>query len=793
MAATTLVACLMVMFAGGMPDTPVVLTDVTPQEAEQWGRWLCPLPQEIEITGRMTVPVKGLRVGISEEATPLERASVENLASFIAEKTGAEVPVVEGDPQGPERVIVGFWRSPSMPVSPVNADQAYRMGVADDFNDRGPALMCSGTEAGLDYALKTLKQLIGATVKGEGDEATFDLPQCTVRDWPDMEERGQWGGSCMEDMPVLSDLKFNLIERHATVKVSKDKSTTATVDPEWIKQANLRGVRVVPIIHHLEQLGRSGLFDAYPNLRATGVPNSICFAQPEIVDVVAEWLTQLGRTPGVSEVMIWLSEEGKGCKCEECQLDDRFVNETRVCVAAWEKAKQTCPQLGLRLLLTQASYKSNDKVLAAVPEGVKVSYYDGGRTYNTTRKPMIYPLLEDYVKQGRWMGVYPTVCASWRITAPFTNPVFTHTRMNEFVDKGLACLVAYAVPHGAYSQANVEGSLEWSWNAKGRTPREFAISYATRHGIPTPEAFADWCEAISPVNWDIYGSNFPYREVYGGTDGIVRGSIKLGTGIFSEYQSEERLDEDLAACEKALAIAEEIGDDGVIFETRILAGYAKVLKSVWELQKIVHGSTVADEDREAAQRYFDLFSEGCGAVTSLYPKWSNAVAPQLTGSEPKRFWDTVSTMDRLGGRMGKVMEDCGFEDKEKPYRLHVVGTWKSEEFLEQKGRTRRLDVTEFVIKDGLYLFEPRYRSGTLGLSMSKAVLVSHPKDDPEDTREEAVDQHQCHAGAWIKDAVYSLPLDTYDADRGYAVLATIGGGQTTAGEFWFRLKREEPQ
>ena len=776
---------------------------VSEQEVKAWLEWVIPLPKQVEITGKAAVPVSKLRVSLHPEASELERQAVAELAELLKDKTGLDVTLLnEGERE--QTFIVSLIRSPvarPMIGEHPNTDQGYTIIRTLDDHEQLMGVCCTAlTDVGTYYAMKTLKQLLAPTIRGDGGAATVDVPACKIVDWPDMEERGEWGGSASADLEWMAERKFNLIERHADLTVDENGVGHATMDEELMERARKHAMRIVPIIHHLEQLKRTGMFEAYPQLKAIGPESSnpsvqsVCFARPEIVTLVSQWLAELGQIPGVSDVMIWLSEEGKGCQCEECQKHDRFVNETRVCVAAWEQAKKTCPDLGLRLLLTQYSYKSNDKVLAAVPEGVKVSYYHGGLTYNTTRNPMIYPLLEEYVKQGRWMGVYPTLSASWRIVAPFSNPQFTHYRMTEFVDKGLQCLVAYAVPTNWYYQVNVEGAMEWSWNAHGRSAREFAISYAMRHGINEAEKFAEWTEILSPVSWDVYGSNFPYREVYGGTDSIVRGSIKLGTGIFSEFKREEQFDEDLAKCEAALTLANETGDEGVILETRIVQGYVRVLKAVWELSKVVHGDEgVSEEDREAAKRHYELFNEGCGAVVTLYPKWSNAVAPQLTGKEPGRFWDTVDTMERLAGRIADLMGESGFEDKEKPYRLHVIGSWKTEEFEDKSSQVRQLDVTEFVAGPGTYWFRPKWRSGSLGLGASKVALVSYPKGKPDDLREEAVDKHECHAGAWVKGDVYTLELEEQDPNRGYAVVAHIRGGKTTSGEFQFRKLRPEGQ
>ena len=757
-------------------------------------RRLTPLPKSVRVRGTVSVPAGEIRVPLPGAPSALDEASLAELAAVLGVDPGT---IVTDSPssEGGRTFLIDLRRAASdrdLIGTPTNADQAYGIepvSAADGAGVRG--IRCAAlTDRGTYYAVKTLKQLLaGATAEGTAT-GTCVVPICEVRDWPDMAERGQWGGSCTTDIEWLSDLKFNLIEVHAKTRVDDAGVPTANIDLELLARAARHGVRVVPIVHHLEQLARSGLFKAYPNLRGKGAENSICFAQPQIVTVLSQWLRQLGETPGVDQAMIWLSEEGKGCTCEDCARDDRFVNEVRVCVGAWRKARESCPGLGLRLLLTQASYKSNDRILAATPPEVRISYYHGGLTYNTSRRPMIYPLLEDYAREAKWLGVYPTVSASWRIVAPFTHPGFVHSRMNEFVDKGLTCLVTYCVPANVYYRANVEAAMEWSWNAKGRTPREFAISYAVRRGLDPPKVFADWCEAIGPVSWDIYGSGFPYREVYGGTDGIIRGRAGFGSGIFAEFADEEQLSRDATAGAEALELARVLGHEEYLVETRIVQAYLQLLTAVWELSKLVEKDHVTEANRVKAGKWFGAFDESCTAIVSLYPQWSAAAAPELRGRENSRFWDTPNTIDRLAARVASLMEQCGFEDPHKPYRLHTIGTWTTEEFAEKKNQTRRLDVSEVVRGAGVYQFQPKYRKGTLGLTAHKVQLVSFPKDRPEELRVEAEDIHQCHAGAWVKDDLYRLPLSRFDPTRGYAVVAGIQGGQTTHGEFRFRKLRE---
>ncbi|MBI3920687.1 MAG: hypothetical protein HY318_04650, partial [Armatimonadetes bacterium] len=737
--------------------------NLQPEEVRDWTRWLVPQPKQVDITGKLRVPVRSLRILLPSSPTELDQVAAQELVACLKETAEVQVPVGPGG--GPRtRITITFARRDSdrKKLSQFrNSDQAYLLATRQASGGKVAGVTCAGiTEVGVYYAVKTLIQLLRPTVKGKGPAATVDVPVVRIVDWPDLEERGEWGGSVVEDVEWMSDRKLNLIEKHADLTVDDTGIGHATMDVKLMDRARTHAVRIVPIIHHLEQLGDTGLFKAFPQLKAAGVPDSLCFSRPEVVTLLSQWLSDLGRIPGVFDVMIWMSEEGQGCKCERCVKNDRFVNEMHACVAAWERAKENCPKLGLRLLLTQASYSSNEKILAAVPEGVKVSYYDGGRTYDTSRRSMIYPLLEEYAKKGRWLGVYPTLGANWLIVGPFSNPEFVHYRMTEFVDKGLSCLVGYTVPANWIYPVNVEGAAEWSWNAHGRTTEEFTKAYAVRHGIKDPDKFALWTQTLGPASWDLYESRFPFLENYlRDIDKVAGGYVKrpLGTSIFESFKSEARFDEDLARCVAALTLANEIGDKSSVLETRIIQGYLRMLKSVWQLSEVLHGDEGVDpKDRETAKQRFDLYSAGSNAVTSLYPEWFDALAAQAKVETPQCFNDTIHLVDSMAARMGELMERLGFEDADKPYRLHLIGQWKTEDFGDQQGQVRRFDVMQFVKGAGIYLFQPKWRSGTLGLSASQVSLLSFAKDKPEDTREEAVDRHPCHAGAWVQGDVYAL-------------------------------------
>jgi hypothetical protein len=780
---------------------PAVRAQVAPLSAAEsaaWQQHLMPLPKEIALSGKVTMPLSQMHLELPSPATELDQCLADEFAAVFREKASAELDTSKAAP----RVSLRFARTPAAKQAlsgKRNGDQGYLITAAEE-NGRVTITCDALTDVGCYYAMKTLKQLFLPTLKSQGAAATVDVLLGRIVDWPDMEERGQWGGTCVQDLEWLSDMKFNLIELHATLTVDDQGASHAEVNAEVMERARRHGVHIVPIIHHLEQLPNTGMFKAYPQLRAVDAPSdnpqvqNVCFSRPEVAKVVGGWMAALGQIPDVREVMVWLSEEGKGCQCDPCKQMDRFTSEVKALTAAWNEAKQACPKLGLRVLLTQFSYASNDKVLAALPTGAKVSYYHGGLTYNTERKPMIYPLLEDYVKQGKWMGVYPTFSSNWLTVAPFTNPEFTHYRLTEFVDKGLQNLVGYVVPTHWYYQVNNAAALEWSWNAHGRGIRQFTTSWAVRNALKDPAQFVKWTDLIGPPAWDLYASNYPYLENWGQPSAkVAAGTMQLGLGtsFFAEFKTPEKFAANTARLQDALKAAQDLGELQFITESEIVLAYTQVLQSLWQLSQICRGDEgPLPESRSAAVKWFTQCQTALDLIVDRYPKWSLACQSALAGNAPDRFSQTVQMMEQLAARLSDLMEKYGFTDENRPYRVHQVGSWKSEEFAQQKGQARRIDVTSLVGSAGTYWFRPAYRSGAYGLSVTAVALVSYFKANPDDVRQEAVDTHSCHAGAWVKDDIYTLGLKAFDPNRGYAVIAQINGSDSTQGMFLFKKLRE---
>ncbi len=388
-----------------------------------------------------------------------------------------------------------------------------------------------------------------------------------------------------------------------------------------------------------------GLFDAYPEFQGKDADEGVvCYSNPKFSEVLAEWLVLWGKTPNVIEVDVWMAENmwgKKACQCDECKKTDRAILEARSIVKAWDLAKKQLPNLGLRMLTSEASESCNAKMIPMLPKDLKIWYYHSLWSYNTSHDPMIRPYLVDLVKAGHWIGICPNICANVGTWTPMSSPMFIHARMNEYVDKGLEGLLGFAVPEIPHCQMNTDAAAEWSWNAKGRSPREFALSFAVRSGYKDPEKLADWCDVMGPVSWDVYGSEFPAGELRDNpgklADLLKKGKVpELGSILweafaipFGDIKTVDQLNNDVAQAEKGVKLARELGIPEYLHESFVVQGYINAIKALYELKQIVKPEGVSDKD--AAARWFKAYVDGLRQARENLPLWEKSLPGSLSG------------------------------------------------------------------------------------------------------------------------------------------------------------------
>ncbi|MDH7600914.1 MAG: glycoside hydrolase family 20 zincin-like fold domain-containing protein [Armatimonadota bacterium] len=611
---------------------PLTKKNISQQEALQWVRYTVPLPKSIKISGQIIVPRGAVRIVPS----PGQSVLLKQAAKELADAFGGNAPSSKA--AFTVRFQLGGAEADALKKLK-NSDQAYK--ITTFLKKAGELRLIALTPNGLYYAAKTLQQL----VRGRSTPSSIRIPVLEVTDWPDMAQRGLWGADNYEHLKWLGDRKMNIMEQISAIGVDAQGKPFAAVRPDrmpLVTEAPLYGIEFAPVILHLEQVGRLGVFEHYPEFKGkTEHPGALCYSQPGVADMIAEWMVQLASVPGVKTLDCWLTENmhgQPGCQCDKCKNEKWQLLEVRTVLKAWEKAKQKLGRyFTLRVTTSEATEPENKAIFAELPPDVQVTYYHSLLTYNNRRMQIIPSYVVEEAKKGRWMGVIPNFCSHTGYWEPFTGASFVHYRLNEFVDKGLKILVGYVTPGVNYYRFNTEAAAEWSWNAKGRSPREFAISYAVRYDIKNPEKFADWCEVIGEVAWDVYGSHWLYGEKTGhpgkAADLLKKGELpELGSVLWDAFpapwgniKDEARLNADVQAAAKALKLAKELGYQLAVEESLVVDGTIRALKALYELRKIVRPTGIAPEHKPAAERLFREYIAGLKQARDVLPRWEKMV------------------------------------------------------------------------------------------------------------------------------------------------------------------------
>ncbi len=755
--------------------TALASTPVSPQEAARWKRWLIPLPKQITIASQVTLPAADVKLTLRQGAGKTEQQAAKELRALFKDKAGADLAT------GNFEIVMGVAVADVSQLKALpNKEQAYLIQPVGDSR-----LVLTALDArGVYYAAQTLRQLL----ESKFADGKVTIPLAQVVDWPDLAERGEWGGSANKDVAWMASMKMNLVETHVSLGM-KDGRGVAQISQEAIDFARARALKLVPIITHLNGLERTGIYDAYPELRGQGSharyaghKNLVapCCSNPKLAEIFADWMASLAAHEGVTDVCAWLSElAGQYCSCEKCSASklSQYARETQLLVQGWRLARKRQPHLRLRILLTQGSYKTNDQVLALIPPEVGVTYYDGSRTYDSSREPMIYPLLEAYAAKGRWLGCYPQITASWRIVSPWSAPQFIRTRMNEFVDKGLQCLCAYATPNNKLYEFNFTAAAEWSWNAKGRDDRAFAAAWATRKGLNDPDAAAEWAVTLGPVGWDVYGSRIPYHNFFGRAAAMVNGRAKpkLGErrGMFWYFPTVAHMDDDLAACAKAMAIAKGLDEPLLIEETRVIEGYVKMVKAIYRIaDRVSQRKRMAYGERVALQRDMVALAKAGIQTTDSLKAWERLIGKGIGG---RRFLDTVDATEKTVVGIATSLESLGIRNPVKGYMRREVGKWTSTDFDKTPRIKKTFSLGDDLAGPGTYQVRLDYTTGWNGIRGYSAALASAPKGDRNTLTTISMDKHDASVGYRSKGNVYTLVLKSYDPALDYYLIVDIRG------------------
>ena len=731
--------CVVSILLAGMIATRMAHGDDA--SLRQWSARVIPLPKQMQIHGSRPVEPGNAVLHLPHVDDVVLLTAANLLRPYVQGQSGFEIRMVltaDAD-QCPAYLRAALSKLP-------NRDQAYAIQPREEGGKFAGLVLAANTPLGLFYAAQTLAQLL--TAPSHPGQAV-EFPQVTLLDWPDLEERGEWfGGDNFPDLQWMAARKFNVIQIQPHLGFGSDGLPQGNLDPQVVARAAAWGIEVVPIIWHMEQLASTGLFRYHPEVTSTPDPSKplptdyqpgVCFSQPKTIEILAAWLRQFLATPGVKEVMVWVSEDAAPCFCPLCKGREPYGNEVKGIQEALEKARAGRTDVTLQILTTQGSYAVNDKILAAASPGTRIVYYDGSRTYDSSHQPMIYPLLEKFSRSGHWLGVYPQLTSSWRTVFPFTGPQFMQARMQEFVEKRLGGVFGYATPSNRYYEFNITASAEWAWNSHGRSPREFSEVYAQKAGISAPQRFGEWATLLGDVSWNLAGSRAIQRLILPGSalfgDKQYRAShhlgdllpLEFGQGFLSEFRNREYFLSNVLVARRALAMAESAGDERMVDESRSVLGALDLLDGLVQLSDV---RKLPDEKRRvAATAALATIDAAAKMLTNSVYRWGMTVNPLPQDTLPSRLRDTVDFASAVASAGWEIGRDLGIQDPYPAYRLRPVREWKAEDMATGAAQPLWGNVTRLVAGPGVYDVRFQFVDGKVGLDVHSVALVRSSGED----------------------------------------------------------------
>lgn len=564
---------------------------------EGWAHYVIPMPKKINIMGSVQVPVNKIWLSYAPSYIGSSHESISAMEEFFSKQTGVSVnistPIAEGFEihflicnarDGVEGVtFAGCNRISSVP----NSDQAYVI-----FFENSRLTIAALGPKGLHYGAMTLQQLIMPFLKKEKNVFIARLPIMSVFDWPDLAERGFWGhGYDTNDIKWFSENKLNVVELYVpkliiNMGIDKDGKGWVEMDQGLIDYAYQKGVKVVPIIFHIDQLhkgvypGLKDMFDRYPEMKVRYYYKNIsdyypCGSSERFINVLSDWLLDLAKHPYINDISVWLSEWDKtGCACEQCRTLGRQRSEAKAVAIAWEFVRQKYSNKHL-WLLPYNEYSGD--ILSIIPANSNIHVVE--YNYSLKSVPIIPRALSDHSKKNEWIGIYPLFSGSSNSVFPSHMASLIRERMGEFVEKKVRKVSAYT---GLSSQGlynfNMAAAAEWSWNQTGRTTKEFAVAYGRKKKYLHPEKFAEWVSKIEPIEQRLryiqLSSNWLNKD---NQDSSGKNRILFGQGPLKSYGNYSQLYNDWIEIAECEVLAEDTGIKEIIYETSIIKGYLQFL------------------------------------------------------------------------------------------------------------------------------------------------------------------------------------------------------------------------
>jgi hypothetical protein len=392
---------------------------------------------------------------------------------------------------------------------------------------------------------------------------------------------------------------------------------------------------------------------------------------------------------------------------------------------------------------------------------------------------MIYRLLENSAAQGRWLACTPQLTPSYLVYCPWSAPQFIKARMSEFVSKRLQCLCGYVLPTNRVYDFNVNAAAEWSWNANGRSERDFALAWAMRQDVSDPEKAADWAVALGEVGWDVYGAGVPFEWALDRTGVTFKQGQppRLGDGIFKYFPTREHFDRNLAVCNRAMRWAEELHAPAMIEETRVIRGLTQMLKGLYVIADLASvKQKLTDNQREQAADALALADAGCRDAREGVLAWMKLLSPENIQSTG-RFAGTLNCLEPVVVQISDAARHMGVSDPNRIHRANRIGEWTGQDFATGATRQKKWEIDKTLLLPGGYQVAFHRHGNGSNAQIKWVALSAAPAADPARqteicrvAREETTETHPA----------YNLSLQHHDPQQRYFLVVELDGGGESA-------------
>lgn len=605
-----------------------------------------------------------------------------------------------------------------------NSDQSYSIKSIVEKGVYKSLEIRAFTDIGLLYAAVTLSQAVVVDSTG-----TY-IPVLDISDWPEIPFRGQWGGNSNCDLHWTFQYKLNAIDGKVVVSADENGNPSVLHNQRLYDEAASYGVDIMATIPHLEQISRNGFLERRPDILNTPSEDrgsrsdyfpGLCMSKQATEDMVLEWFKGIAENKSVSKILVWLSEESTPCHCKDCKGDEPFQLETACLLRAYKRLKNQYSHIGLGIMLSQGSFSVTKEIAQMLPSDVSLTYYDGGRTYDSGKYPMILPVLNKFAKNGGKLGVYPQVTHSWRTVFPWTSPEFIKYRCDEFVKAGLHRVIGYAVPSNRYHEFNLMAFAEWLWNPKGRTTGDFVSAYACLNDIPEEE-FVKYINFINKPAWKLAESKLMLRLTYN-YPLILRGRVELQD---HRYEMSELIE--IKNPEKLIKSAEKALETACVMENESLKCEAKCVISGLKAYIVITGFIKEIEKKsiniEKLLEYFEELNKSAKVMRKSIMKWSSLMI--MDGTVPmRRVIDTAMVLYRALDGFKRYFDETSVPMGDRTDTVIPLGEWDESCFGKDGNGILEYDVSSFIRDNGKgrYYISMDFFESASGTDINRLTLV----------------------------------------------------------------------